>query len=75
MTVICTLMLTFARYKISNMAAERSRRHNAGNKMSRLLEAEDEDDFYKTTYGGFSEVRVALLYIGREKSTSNVEVQ
>ena len=38
------------------MAAERSRRHNAGNKMSRLLEAEDEDDFYKTTYGGFTEV-------------------
>ncbi|VDI06983.1 vacuolar protein sorting-associated protein 72 [Mytilus galloprovincialis] len=33
------------------MAATREKRSNAGNKMSRLLEAEDEDDFYKTTYG------------------------
>ena len=38
------------------MAATRDRRVNAGNKMSRLLEEEDEDDFYKTTYGGFEEV-------------------
>ncbi|XP_071150881.1 vacuolar protein sorting-associated protein 72 homolog [Mytilus edulis] len=37
------------------MAATREKRSNAGNKMSRLLEAEDEDDFYKTTYGGFNE--------------------
>ena len=37
------------------MAAERDRRNNAGTKMSRLLEEEDEDDFYKTTYGGFME--------------------
>ena len=43
------------------MAAERSRRHNAGNKMSRLLEVEDEDDFYKTTYGGFIEVNVHAI--------------
>ena len=26
--------------------------------MSRLLDAEDDDEFYKTTYGGFTEVRV-----------------
>ena len=38
------------------MAATRERRSNAGSKMARLLEAEDEDDFYKTTYGGFNEV-------------------
>lgn len=38
-----------------NMAAGREKRNNAGNKMARLLEAEDEDDFYKTTYGGFTE--------------------
>ena len=38
------------------MAAEREKRSNAGNKMASLLEAEDEDDFYKTTYGGFNEV-------------------
>ncbi|KAK7473770.1 hypothetical protein BaRGS_00034993 [Batillaria attramentaria] len=37
------------------MAAERSRRDNAGGRMTQLLEAEDEDDFYKTTYGGFEE--------------------
>lgn len=39
-----------------DMAASRDRRSNAGNKMSRLLEAEDEDEFYQTTYGGFNEV-------------------
>ena len=38
------------------MAATREKRSNAGSKMARLLEEEDEDDFYKTTYGGFSEV-------------------
>jgi len=41
------------------MAAERSRRSNAGSRMNKLIEeAEDEvekDDFYKTTYGGFEE--------------------
>ncbi|KAL8614462.1 hypothetical protein ACOMHN_007798 [Nucella lapillus] len=37
------------------MAAERTRRNNAGSKMNNLLEAEDEDEFYKTTYGGFEE--------------------
>ena len=38
------------------MAATRDKRSNAGSKMASLLEAEDEDDFYKTTYGGFNEV-------------------
>ncbi|XP_065060800.1 vacuolar protein sorting-associated protein 72 homolog [Rhopilema esculentum] len=37
------------------MAAERSRRQNAGTKMQKLIEDEEEDDFYKTTYGGFDE--------------------
>jgi len=37
------------------MASEREKRVNAGNRMSRMLEAEEEDDFYKTTYGGFEE--------------------
>lgn len=37
------------------MAATRERRHNAGNKISRLLDEEEEDDFYKTSYGGFQE--------------------
>lgn len=38
------------------MAALREKRANAGNKMARLLNEEEEDDFYKTTYGGFDEV-------------------
>lgn len=38
------------------MAAMREKRANAGNKMARLLNEEEEDDFYKTTYGGFDEV-------------------
>ena len=37
------------------MAASRSRRANAGNKMSALLDTEEVDEFYATTYGGFSE--------------------
>jgi len=37
------------------MAAKRSRRDNAGAKMSSLLDKEEEDEFYKTTYGGFNE--------------------
>ncbi|XP_069796328.1 vacuolar protein sorting-associated protein 72 homolog [Narcine bancroftii] len=38
-----------------SLAENRPSRKNAGNRMSRLLEAEEEDDFYKTTYGGFQE--------------------
>lgn len=38
------------------MAAIRERRSNAGSKMARLLNEEEEDEFYKTTYGGFEEV-------------------
>ncbi|XP_078064162.1 vacuolar protein sorting-associated protein 72 homolog, partial [Mustelus asterias] len=38
-----------------SLAENRPSRKNAGNRMSRLLEAEEEDDFYKTTYGGFHE--------------------
>lgn len=36
--------------------AQRERRSNAGNRMAKLLdEEEDVDDFYTTTYGGFNE--------------------
>lgn len=39
------------------LATTRERRANAGNRMARLLENfEDNDDFYKSTYGGFFEV-------------------
>jgi vacuolar protein sorting-associated protein 72 len=39
-----------------SLSKTREKRSNAGNRMSKLLDAEDEDDFYKTTYGGFAEV-------------------
>lgn len=45
------------------LASGRDRRSNAGARMSRLLDAEDDDDFYKTTYGGFTEVGVAALFM------------
>ena len=37
------------------MAASRARRSNAGNKMASLLDSEEVDEFYSTTYGGFDE--------------------
>ncbi|XP_037826311.1 vacuolar protein sorting-associated protein 72 homolog [Lucilia sericata] len=37
------------------MAAQRARRSNAGNRIAKLLDNEEEDDFYKTSYGGFQE--------------------
>lgn len=37
------------------MAATRERRNNAGAGISKLIDAEEEDDFYKTSYGGFDE--------------------
>ena len=46
-----------------NMAASRSRRSNAGNKMASLLDSEEVDDFYTTTYGGFSEEAEDKEYI------------
>jgi len=45
---------------MSGLAATREKRQNAGTKMASLLEAEDEDDFYKTTYGGFNEVNYII---------------
>lgn len=37
------------------MAANRERRSNAGNRIAKLLDEEEEDEFYKTSYGGFNE--------------------
>ena len=45
------------------MAASRSRRSNAGNKMASLLDTEEVDEFYATTYGGFSEEAEDKEYI------------
>lgn len=38
------------------LALEREKRQNAGSRMAKLLNEEEEDDFYKTAYGGFVEV-------------------
>ncbi len=45
------------------MAATRERRGNAGNKMDKLLDEEEEDDFYKTSYGGFEETENDRDYV------------
>lgn len=45
------------------MAATRERRGNAGCKMSKLLDEEEEDDFYKTSYGGFEETENDRDYV------------
>lgn len=39
-----------------SLALQRSRRQNAGAKMAKLIENEEEDEFYKTAYGGFNEI-------------------
>jgi hypothetical protein len=40
-----------------SLATGREKRANAGSKMTKLInEEEEEDDFYKTAYGGFEEV-------------------
>lgn len=42
--------------------SHRERRSNAGNRMAKLLD-EEEDDFYKTTYGGFEEIEGDRDYV------------
>ncbi|XP_074416182.1 LOW QUALITY PROTEIN: vacuolar protein sorting-associated protein 72 homolog [Sinocyclocheilus rhinocerous] len=39
-----------------SLASSREQRSTAGSRMSELLDAEEEDEFYKTTYGGFNDV-------------------
>ncbi|EZA60273.1 Vacuolar protein sorting-associated protein 72-like protein [Ooceraea biroi] len=55
------------------MAATRERRANAGNKMARLLNEEEEDDFYKTTYGGFDEVEQDHDYMEEDEGEDEVD--
>lgn len=45
------------------LAFSREPRKTAGNRMSKLLDAEEEDDFYKTTYGGFNDVSSQMANI------------
>ncbi|XP_076450232.1 vacuolar protein sorting-associated protein 72 homolog [Babylonia areolata] len=55
------------------MAAERSRRGNAGSRMTQMLEAEDEDEFYKTTYGGFEEEAEDNDYNSEESDSESTD--
>jgi len=48
------------------MAATRERRGNAGNKMARLLDDEEVDEFYQETYGGFTETKDDTDYVQKE---------
>ena len=45
---------------MASLAEGRGKRQNAGNKMAKILNEEEEDDFYKTTYGGFNEVIIII---------------
>lgn len=47
----------------SKMAATRERRVNAGNRISNLLNEEEEEEIYKTLYGGFQETEDDRDYI------------
>ncbi|XP_076758005.1 vacuolar protein sorting-associated protein YL-1 [Xylocopa sonorina] len=55
------------------MALSRERRANAGNKMAKLLNEEEEDDFYKTTYGGFEEVEQDHDYMEEDEAEDEVD--
>ncbi|XP_074106633.1 vacuolar protein sorting-associated protein YL-1 [Cotesia typhae] len=55
------------------MASSRERRANAGNKMAKLLNEEEEDDFYKTTYGGFEEVEQDNDYMEEDEGEDEVD--
>ncbi|XP_062536275.1 vacuolar protein sorting-associated protein 72 homolog [Armigeres subalbatus] len=55
------------------MAASRERRSNAGNRIAKLLDEEEEDDFYKTSYGGFSETADDRDYIQKNEEEDIVD--
>nr|XP_060613990.1 vacuolar protein sorting-associated protein 72 homolog [Anolis sagrei ordinatus] len=57
----------------TGLAGGRAPRRTAGNKLSGLLEAEEEDEFYQTTYGGFTEESGDDEYKG-DQSDSDDEV-
>lgn len=46
-----------------SLVQERERRQTAGNRLKRLLEQQDdqEDEFYGTAYGGFTDVKLRLF--------------
>ena len=53
--LLITIYYICLAFKMS-LSKTREKRANAGNRMAKLLDAEDEDEFYKTTYGGFDDV-------------------
>ncbi|XP_048004798.1 vacuolar protein sorting-associated protein 72 homolog [Leguminivora glycinivorella] len=53
--------------------AQREKRANAGNRMAKLLDEEEEDDFYKTTYGGFQETEEDKDYVEEKEADDIVD--
>ncbi|XP_055615463.1 vacuolar protein sorting-associated protein 72 homolog [Toxorhynchites rutilus septentrionalis] len=54
------------------MAASRERRSNAGNRIAKLLDEEEEDEFYKTSYGGFDETADDNEYIQKQDDEDDI---
>ncbi|KAM9444549.1 vacuolar protein sorting 72 homolog a [Clarias gariepinus] len=54
-----------------NLANSREQRSTAGNRMTKILEAEEEDEFYKTTYGGFNDESGDDEYHGDHSDTED----
>lgn len=54
------------------MAANRERRANAGNRIAKLLDEEEEDEFYKTSYGGFHETAEDREYIQKNDDEDDI---
>ncbi|KAJ8273636.1 hypothetical protein GJAV_G00103850 [Gymnothorax javanicus] len=54
-----------------SLAFGRAPRKTAGNRMSKLLDAEEEDEFYKTTYGGFNDESGDDEYKGDQSDTED----
>ena len=56
------------------MAASRSKRHNAGKNIGKLLDQEvDADDFYKTAYGGFEDTLEDGVYQSEDSDDDEVD--
>ncbi|KAL0962616.1 hypothetical protein UPYG_G00342770 [Umbra pygmaea] len=54
-----------------SLAFTKEPRKTAGNRMSKLLDAEEEDEFYKTTYGGFNDESGDDEYRGEHSDTED----
>ncbi|CAB3375284.1 Hypothetical predicted protein [Cloeon dipterum] len=55
------------------MAASREKRSNAGTRMSKLLDEEEEDEFYKNTYGGFEDAENDQEYKSEDSGDDDVD--